>query len=169
MKYVDDNNYLIPVKGVQNKRQVAQYSMEGQLIQVYNSITEAARATGQKTLAIFLKYARVRLRRLEDMYGGTMKRVATEDILQMNSLYFQYKNFAEVARQTGFSASTVRKYVDVNWKPIIQENIKRFEMSQIPSKFNSSIFKNIDNYGDLCVLTEREQEEMKELWKELSV
>lgn len=47
-KYVDDNNYLIPVKGVQNKRQVAQYSMEGQLIQVYNSITEAARATGQK-------------------------------------------------------------------------------------------------------------------------
>ena len=98
-----------------------------------------------------------------------MKRVATEDILQMNSLYFQYKNFAEVARQTGFSASTVRKYVDVNWKPIIQENIKRFEMSQIPSKFNSSIFKNIDNYGDLCVLTEREQEEMKELWKELSV
>lgn len=97
------------------------------------------------------------------------KRVTDEDILHMNEIYYKTRVFAEVARQTGFSASTVRKYVDVNWKPIIQENIKRFEMSQIPSKFNSSIFKNIDNYGDLCVLTEREQEEMKELWKELSV
>lgn len=48
-KYVDDNNYLAPIKSIQNKRQVAQYSREGQLIQVYNSITEAARATGQKS------------------------------------------------------------------------------------------------------------------------
>lgn len=97
-----------------------------------------------------------------------MKRVATEDILQMNSLYFQYKNFAEVARQTGFSASTVRKYVDVNWKPVVSENIIRFEMKDLP-EFDTTCFKGIDNYGDLCVLTGREQEEMKELWKELLV
>ena len=97
-----------------------------------------------------------------------MKRVATEDILQMNSLYFQYKNFAEVARQTGFSASTVRKYVDVNWKPVVSENIIRFEMKDLP-EFDTTCFKGIDNYGDLCVLTEREQEEMKELWGELSI
>lgn len=96
------------------------------------------------------------------------KRVATEDILQMNSLYFQYKNFAEVARQTGFSASTVRKYVDVNWKPVVNENIIRFEFNQIP-EFDSSIFRGIDNYGELCVLTEREKEELKQLWAELSV
>ena len=61
-----------------------------------------------------------------------MKRVATEDILQMNSLYFQYKNFAEVARQTGFSASTVRNYVDVNWKPVVSENIIKFDMNDLP-------------------------------------
>lgn len=97
-----------------------------------------------------------------------MKRVATEDILQMNSLYFQYKNFAEVARQTGSSASTVRKYVDVNWKPVVSENIIRFEMKDLP-EFDTTCFKGIDNYGDLCVLTGREQEEMKELWKELLV
>ena len=96
-------------------------------------------------------------------------RVTSEDILRMNEIYYKTHVFAEVARQTGFSASTVRKYVDVNWKPIIQENIKRFEMSQIPSKFNSSIFKNIDNYGDLCVLTEREQKGIRELWEEISV
>ena len=97
-----------------------------------------------------------------------MKRVATEDILQMNSLYFQYKNFAEVARQTGFSASTVRKYVDVNWKPVVSENIIRFDMDELP-EFDTTCFKGVDNYGDLCVLTEREQDEMKELWGELAV
>lgn len=97
-----------------------------------------------------------------------MKRVATEDILQMNSLYFQYKNFAEVARQTGFSASTVRKYVDVNWKPIVSENVKRFGVDNLP-KFDMSVFKGVDNYGDLCVLTERELDGIKELWEELAV
>ena len=97
-----------------------------------------------------------------------MKRVATEDILQMNSLYFQYKNFAEVARQTGFSASTVRKYVDVNWKPIESENIIKFDMNDLP-EFDTTCFKGIENYGDLCVLTEREQDEMKELLRELVV
>ena len=97
-----------------------------------------------------------------------MKRVATEDILQMNSLYFQYKNFAEVARQTGFSASTVRKYVDVNWKPVVSENIIRFDMDELP-EFDTTCFKGVDNYGELCVLTEREQDEMRELWGELSV
>ena len=48
-KYVDDNECLVPIKSTQNKRQVAQYSLEGQLIQIYNSITEAAKATGQKS------------------------------------------------------------------------------------------------------------------------
>ena len=45
-------------------------------------------------------------------------RVTSEDILRMNKIYYQTHVFAEVARQTGFSASTVRKYIDVNWKPI---------------------------------------------------
>ena len=97
-----------------------------------------------------------------------MARVTSEDILQMNSLYFQYKNFAEVARQTGFSASTVRKYVDVNWKPVENESIIKFDMSDLP-EFDTSCFKGVENYGDLCVLTEREQDEMRELWTELSV
>ena len=95
-------------------------------------------------------------------------RVSSEDILRMNEIYYKTHVFAEVARQTGFSASTVRKYVDVNWKPVVSENIIRFEMDDLP-EFDTTCFKGIDNYGDLCVLTEREQEEMKELWKELAV
>ena len=97
-----------------------------------------------------------------------MARVTSEDILRMNEIYYKTHVFAEVARQTGFSASTVRKYVDVNWKPIENENIIRFDMNDLP-EFDTTCFKGIENYGDLCVLTEREQDEMKELLKELVV
>ena len=95
-------------------------------------------------------------------------RVTSEDILRMNEIYYKTRVFAEVARQTGFSASTVRKYVDVNWKPVVSENIIKFDMNDIP-EFDPSIFRGIDNYGDLCVLTEREKEEMIDLWKEMAV
>lgn len=97
-----------------------------------------------------------------------MARVTSEDILRMNEIYYKTRVFAEVARQTGFSASTVRKYVDVNWKPIESENIIKFDMNDLP-EFDTTCFKGIENYGDLCVLTEREQDEMKELLKELVV
>ena len=97
-----------------------------------------------------------------------MARVTSEDILRMNEIYYKTRVFAEVARQTGFSASTVRKYVDVNWKPIKNENIIKFNMNDLP-EFDTTCFKGIENYGDLCVLTEREQDEMKELLKELVV
>ena len=97
-----------------------------------------------------------------------MARVTSEDILRMNEIYYKTRVFAEVARQTGFSASTVRKYVDVNWKPVVSENIIRFEMDDLP-EFDTTCFKGVDNYGELCVLTERELDEMKELWGELAV
>ena len=97
-----------------------------------------------------------------------MARVTSEDILRMNEIYYKTRVFAEVARQTGFSASTVRKYVDVNWKPIENENIIKFDMNDLP-EFDTICFKSVENYGDLCVLTEREQDEMRELWKELAV
>ena len=95
-------------------------------------------------------------------------RVTSEDILRMNEIYYKTHVFAEVARQTGFSASTVRKYIDVNWKPIENENIIKFNMNDLP-EIDTTCFKGIENYGDLCVLTEREQDEMKELLKELVV
>ena len=95
-------------------------------------------------------------------------RVTSEDILRMNEIYYKTHVFAEVARQTGFSASTVRKYVDVNWKPVASKNIIKFDMNDLP-EFDTTYFKGLDNYGDLCVLTKHEQEEMKELWGELII
>ena len=97
-------------------------------------------------------------------------RVASEDILRMNEIYYKTRVFAEVARQTGFSASTVRKYVDVNWKPVVSEEIVTFNMKDIPD-FKEAVkcFRGVDNYGDLCVLSEEEKAEIEELWKELAV
>lgn len=95
-------------------------------------------------------------------------KVTNEDIIRMNEIYYKVHTYAETARQTGFSASTVKKYIIPNWQPVEQQNIVRFEWSEIPD-FDDEIFKDVDNYGDLCVLTEREQHEIKELWRELSI
>lgn len=97
-------------------------------------------------------------------------RVTNEDILRINEIYYKTKVYAETARQTGFSASTVKKYVIPGWEPVKEENAIRFEQSQVPDFTEAvKIFRGIDNYGDLCALTEFEQKEIEELWKELAV
>ena len=55
-----------------------------------------------------------------------MGKVTQKDIVHFNELYYRYKNKARVARETGFSASTVSRYIDPNWKPINEEIIKHF-------------------------------------------
>ena len=97
-------------------------------------------------------------------------KVTNEDILRINELYYKHKTYAEVARQTGFAASTVKKYVDKNWKPVKTENIIRFDLVNLPNFFEDApLFRGVENYGDLCVLSEEEKEEMKSLWEELAV
>ena len=97
-------------------------------------------------------------------------KVKNEDILRINELYYQTHTYAEVARQTGFSASTVKKYVIPGWAPVEQENVKRFELNELPD-FHVAVvgFRGINNYGDLCVLSDNEKEEIKQLWEELAV
>ena len=97
-------------------------------------------------------------------------KVTNEDVIRINELYYKHKVYAEVARQTGFSASTVKKYVKPGWQPVIETEIVRFDMSNLP-EFQKAveIFRGVQNYGNLCVLTEFEKEEIKELWKELAV
>jgi hypothetical protein len=98
------------------------------------------------------------------------KRVTNENILVFNEIYYKTKNYAQVARETGFSASTVRKYIDKNWQPVQVENIIHFDIAQLPDFTEAvKIFHGVDNYGYLCQLTPAETEEIKELWKELAV
>ena len=97
-----------------------------------------------------------------------MARVTSEDILRMNEIYYKTRVFAEVARQTGFSASTVRKYVDVNWKPIELDKIIKFDLNNLP-EFDTTPFKHVSDYGAMCILDDEEIDQIRELWKELAV
>ena len=97
-------------------------------------------------------------------------KVTNEDILRINEIYYKTKVYAETARQTGFSASTVKKYVIPGWQPVVQAEIKRFDINSLPDFQKAvEIFRGIDNYGNLCVLTDYEIQEIQELWKELAV
>jgi len=97
-------------------------------------------------------------------------KVTNEDILRINELYYKHKTYAEVARQTGFAASTVKKYVIPGWEPAKNDNIIRFDLVNLPNFFKvTPLFRDVKNYGDLCVLSKEEKEEMKTLWEELAI
>ena len=97
-----------------------------------------------------------------------MARVTSEDILRMNEIYYKTRVFAEVARQTGFSVSTVRKYVDINWKPVELDKIIKFDLNNLP-EFDTTPFKHVSDYGAMCILDDEEIDQIRELWKELAV
>lgn len=48
-------------------------------------------------------------------------KVTPDDILQMNTLYLELKTYAAVARKTGFSAGTVKKYIIPDFAPAAEE------------------------------------------------
>ena len=95
-----------------------------------------------------------------------MGKVTQKDIVHFNELYYCYKNKAKVARETGFSASTVSRYIDPNWKPINKEIAKHFLITELP-EMDENLFKNVENFGELCTYTEAEKKEIEELWEEI--
>lgn len=98
------------------------------------------------------------------------KKVSLQDIQKINEIYYVCHNYAEVARQTGWSPATVKRYVDKNYIPVDENNIIRFDPTvDLPKEFDTEIFKNVDNYGELCTLLPQEKIEIEALWKELSV
>lgn len=91
-----------------------------------------------------------------------IKRVTDKDVLNINILFLQYKNKAEVARQTGFSASTIAKYIIPNFSiPSDEATNQKIEEPEI----DLSIFR-IDNWDQLTLLTIDENIAIKELRKE---
>lgn len=96
-------------------------------------------------------------------------RVSAEDIKKINEIYFQTKSYAETARQTGWSAATVRRYVDKNYSPINENNIRRFNPDTDLPVFSTQMFESIICYGDLCVLNGEELDEIMDMWEEIEV
>lgn len=97
-------------------------------------------------------------------------RVTQENIIEMNEIYLKVGTYAETARRTGFSASTVKKYIIPNY--ISKEAIvitNSFSLDQVPI-FDKEKFINL-NFSDdnLYRMSDEEKEEIKELWKEMLV
>lgn len=97
-----------------------------------------------------------------------MAKVTQNDIINFNELYYKCKNAAQVIRETGFSASTVRKYLIKDYIP--QDQIKqiKFDINLIKERFDASVFA-CENWGELCALSEEEKIQLKEFQKELTV
>lgn len=96
------------------------------------------------------------------------RKVTNEDIKIFNELYYKHKSYAEVARQTGWSSSTVSKYIDKNYKPVDETKIVRISAKDVP-EFSTAIFEGVENLGELCVLSEDERAEIVDLWEEFAV
>ena len=69
----------------------------------------------------------------------------------------------------GFSASTIKKYVVKDFSIPNEAEIKRFSLDDIPDKVDLDIFTSVENLGDLLVMSDEEYDEVKELWKEMSL
>lgn len=93
------------------------------------------------------------------------RRVTAKDIKLMNELYVKYGTYAAVAREVGFSPSTVKRYITPNYKPVVASNIKRVTLEEMASRaLDDYVDKNLMEMFDL---TEEEIEALRELTKEV--
>lgn len=104
--------------------------------------------------------------------------VVTQGMIeQMNELYLQIGTYAGVSRAMGGtpSASTVKKYIIEGYvsKEETMKNRKLFtqerlnELDEIKENFWDKFC--VENWGELCVLSEEEMNEITELWNEITI
>lgn len=92
-----------------------------------------------------------------------MKRVGPEDIIVINEAYLAAGTYSGAAAATGWSASTIKKYVIPNYqsKPKVENTIVK--LPSIDVAIDAMSGKNI------TCLRPDEEEELKKLWKEMLV
>lgn len=98
-------------------------------------------------------------------------KVTDELIEKINELYVEIGTYSGVSKALGGSPapSTVKKYIIPNY--VKKEDIKiiKFNEEKIPEEIDFTPFKGKDDWGFLCVLTEQEENDVKELWKEINL
>lgn len=96
--------------------------------------------------------------------------ITNEQIIEMNELYLKIKTYAGVSRAMGGSPSptTVKKYIIPNYISKENRKMKVFHKDDLP-EFATDMFSGIDNWGDLCILSKNEEEEITKLWDELNI
>lgn len=91
-----------------------------------------------------------------------------QQIIKLNELYYKYKNYAKVGREVGMTGPTVKKHIIPNYIPVEELLTHRVTREDVP-EVDLSQFEGLENWGDLCVLSDKEKQDMIELWKELPV
>lgn len=95
-----------------------------------------------------------------------VSKVQPDDIIKMNELYLKYGTYAAVAREVGFAATTVKKYIV---KDFVQEDklpIIKFS-GTIPKAEDLMLPTDLDGWNDWLCLSEEEKEQCDELRKEI--
>ena len=96
------------------------------------------------------------------------KRVTPEDIIAINEAYLICKSYSATAKATGWSASTVAKYVDKNYKSSVESAPAPFVQTIEPAALDVAM-DYLLSHSSLSCLTEQERTDMKEIWKGMLV
>jgi hypothetical protein len=93
-----------------------------------------------------------------------LKRVGPEDIIKINEAYLACGTYSGAAAASGWSASTVKKYVIPGYKSEQKVEVVDIELPPI-----EEIADKLPPWYDLTCLTPEEEQEIKLLWKEMIV
>lgn len=96
------------------------------------------------------------------------KRVTPEDIITINETYLVCGSYSATAKATGWSASTVAKYVDKNYKSPT-EGAPASPVQSIEPAALDVVLEYLLNHSNLSCLTEQERADMKTIWKGMLV
>ena len=94
-------------------------------------------------------------------------KVTEQDKIHMNELYLKLRTYAAVARETGFSPSTVKKYIIPNYVSIENIEIKKFD-KEIPADFLPYPTSGLER-SQLLTASPQEWKEIEELRKEIVI
>ena len=92
------------------------------------------------------------------------KAVTQQEIELMNTLYLELKTYSAVAKEVGRAASTVKKYIVPNFRPV-ENTAKEFDITAFDKVVKSA---QPDSTIASCLNAE-ERENMKQLWEVLAI
>ena len=96
----------------------------------------------------------------------TRRTVQPHDIIAMNEAYLKIGTYAGAARATGWSASTVKRYIIPDYKPEAErEPITKIEFLIPPV----DTLEYPDSWSSFLTLSEEEIKGIKELQKTISI
>ena len=95
-----------------------------------------------------------------------MSKLTQEEITYINEVYLSCNNYSQTAKITKHAASTVKKYVDPNYKsqPVTTKDEGDIELPSL-----SQVAEWLPPWYDITCLTPEEEKEIKKLWGEMLI